>query len=139
MRATIISTALLAPLATLAAPSSHHDKIKMNLSTRQNASLTKPAPCVPAVPAPSEAETEARFDKFANAFIVTKNITEAIEYITESYIVSHPSLVSLKEGDLTRHEIEPQPLSSKWLGPGVGPSQSYLGRSKYHGFGNEVY
>ncbi|KAH8881120.1 hypothetical protein GQ53DRAFT_788236 [Thozetella sp. PMI_491] len=37
-------------------------------------------------PPPTEAETKERFDKFANAFLVTKNITEAFEYISDGYI-----------------------------------------------------
>lgn len=57
------------------------------------ASLTAPPPCRPISPPPDEAATKARFDQFAHAFLVTKNITEAFTYISEGYIVSqHPSL-----------------------------------------------
>lgn len=53
----------------------------------QSGSLPAPPPCVRTTPAPSECQTEARFNEFANAFIVTKNITEAFTFITEDYIV----------------------------------------------------
>lgn len=51
--------------------------------------VVTPPPCVAMVPEPTEEETEARFDRFANAFLVTKNLTEAFEYISSTYIVSH--------------------------------------------------
>ncbi|KAI1243978.1 hypothetical protein MGN70_013846 [Eutypa lata] len=72
---------LLAPLGALAGPMSR-------LSSRQ---LEQPPPCVREDPPPSEAETKARFDKFANAFIVTKNITEAFLYIADDYINHNPA------------------------------------------------
>ncbi|KAH7190503.1 hypothetical protein DER44DRAFT_833163 [Fusarium oxysporum] len=51
------------------------------IGIRQTTTLPPP-PCQPLVPPPCEAETEQRFKEFANAFIVTKNITEAFTYIS---------------------------------------------------------
>ncbi|RYP50952.1 hypothetical protein DL768_003618 [Monosporascus sp. mg162] len=76
----------LAPLASLAAPAG--DPAAGALSARQQ--LQQPPPCVRVTPEPSPAETEARFDAFANAFLVTKNITEAFLYIAEDYINHNP-------------------------------------------------
>jgi len=60
--------------------------------TAQSGTLPAPPPCVRTTPAPSECQTEARFNEFANAFIVTKNITEAFTFIAEDYIVrGHPT------------------------------------------------
>lgn len=51
--------------------------------------LPNPPPCVRQTPAPSQAQTEARFQDFVGAFIgPQKNITAAFEYITVDYIVS---------------------------------------------------
>ncbi len=71
--------ALLAPIGALAVP--------MDSLLTERQALPQPPPCVRQSPPPDAAETEARFNKFANAFIVTKNITEAFLYITEDYIV----------------------------------------------------
>ncbi|CAK7217248.1 hypothetical protein SCUCBS95973_003081 [Sporothrix curviconia] len=54
-------------------------------------SLTEPPPCQPISPPPDEDATKARFDKFAHAFLVTKNITEAFTYISEGYINHNPA------------------------------------------------
>ncbi|KAH7014368.1 uncharacterized protein B0I36DRAFT_369331 [Microdochium trichocladiopsis] len=56
----------------------------------QTPNLKAPPPCVRATPAPSECQTEARFNEFAEAFIVTKNITEAFTFIVEDYINHNP-------------------------------------------------
>ncbi|KAK8068926.1 hypothetical protein PG994_005542 [Apiospora phragmitis] len=56
----------------------------------QPAAVVTPPPCVAMTPAPSVEETQARFDKFANAFLVTKNLTEAFEYIAASYRNHNP-------------------------------------------------
>jgi hypothetical protein len=69
------------PLIALGHPSS--------ISARAPA---KPRPCTPINPAPSEEQTRVRFNDFANAFIVTKNITHAFEYISQGYIVRNSSL-----------------------------------------------
>ncbi|RDL35903.1 Uncharacterized protein BP5553_06515 [Venustampulla echinocandica] len=86
MRATVLLTALLAPLTILAAPAPVENAAI--ISARQGA--VKPKPCQPITPAPTEEETEARFDKFADAFIVKKNITGAFEYINQAYINHNP-------------------------------------------------
>ncbi|EWY81961.1 hypothetical protein FOYG_16166 [Fusarium oxysporum NRRL 32931] len=56
----------------------------------QTTALPPPPPCQPLVIPPGEVETEKRFNKFANAFIVTKNITEAFTYISAGYINHNP-------------------------------------------------
>lgn len=56
------------------------------ITTRQT--LVAPPPCVPISPSPSEFETRHRFSCFAHAFLVTKNLTEAFQYISEGYVVS---------------------------------------------------
>lgn len=63
----------------------HHFRGLNNIDA---AALTAPPPCQPMSPPPDEAATKARFDQFAHAFLVTKNITEAFTYISEGYIVS---------------------------------------------------
>ena|ERR1700742_2813885 len=58
-----------------------------SLQPRQR--LPAPPPCKRMSPAPSEAETKARFDKFVQAFVgPKKNISEAFTYIAADYIVS---------------------------------------------------
>lgn len=64
------------------------------------AAVVTPPPCVAMTPAPSVEETKARFDKFANAFLVTKNLTEAFEYIAASYRVS---IIYLPNGSSSRY------------------------------------
>lgn len=56
--------------------------------------VVTPPPCKAISPPPTEAETEARFDKFGDAFIVKKNLTEAFEYISSTYIVGPPPVPS---------------------------------------------
>ncbi|CCT61175.1 hypothetical protein IAQ61_005005 [Plenodomus lingam] len=87
MRVTLLFSALLAPLAILAAPveSSTQD----GLVTRQ-ARPVKPAPCV-RVPGTTEAQTKARSEKFAHAFIYKKDISEAFSYIVKDYINHNPA------------------------------------------------
>ncbi|KAL3418789.1 hypothetical protein PVAG01_09010 [Phlyctema vagabunda] len=51
----------------------------------------KPKPCQPISPTPTEAETNARFDRFADAFLVKKNVTAAFEYISQNYINHNPA------------------------------------------------
>jgi hypothetical protein len=85
MRLTHLLSLLLAPFSVLSAPTSTSPE-NAALLERQ-ARPTKPKPCVAVVPAPSVNETLARFNKFAQAFIYKKNITEAFEYISKDYIV----------------------------------------------------
>ncbi|KAK0634540.1 hypothetical protein B0T17DRAFT_502185 [Bombardia bombarda] len=93
----LAASALLAPLAAvLAAPTaiSITTSIESPSKTVQNrgeVAVVTPVFCQPIVPAPTEEETEARFQKFAHAFIDTKNLTEAFEYISPGYINHNPS------------------------------------------------
>ncbi|KAL1899517.1 hypothetical protein Sste5346_002916 [Sporothrix stenoceras] len=66
----------------------HHSRGLDNIDA---AALTAPPPCQPMSPPPDEAATKARFDQFAHAFLVTKNITEAFTYISEGYINHNPA------------------------------------------------
>lgn len=60
--------------------------LSQGITTRQT--IVAPPPCVPIYPPPSEFETQQRFSCFAHAFLVTKNLTEAFQYISEGYVVS---------------------------------------------------
>lgn len=90
MRATTsISFILLAaPLGVLAAPTASSDnRIPSRVLLVARAVVT-PTPCQPQLnPPPSEQESAERFEKFAHAFLETKNLTEAFEYIDATYIV----------------------------------------------------
>ncbi|CAI6336644.1 unnamed protein product [Periconia digitata] len=81
MRFSTIITALILPAGLLAAPL---------VETRQ-ARPPKPKPCVRMSPPPDANTTKTRFDAFANAFIYTKNITKAFEYIAQDYINHNPA------------------------------------------------
>ncbi|KIH92903.1 hypothetical protein SPBR_03136 [Sporothrix brasiliensis 5110] len=83
---------------TTEAPHATHDTVadKHRLHSRvadsaDAAGLTAPPPCQPMSPPPDETATKERFGKFANAFLVTKNITEAFTYISEGYINHNPA------------------------------------------------
>ncbi|KAK2774767.1 hypothetical protein FQN52_004218 [Onygenales sp. PD_12] len=99
MRTLPLFALLLAPLTALAAPNPRPNTgtgtaisappSKVIINARQGAVVTPP-PCVAMDPAPTEAETEARFDIFAEAFLVRKNLTEAFEYISSTYINHNP-------------------------------------------------
>lgn len=67
-------------LSALAYP----DTVK-RLTVRQS---NAPPPCVRQDPAPSATETEAKFNDFAEAFLVEKNLIRAFTFIAEDYIVS---------------------------------------------------
>lgn len=82
MRFSILASALLVPFGALAAPASDD----YSLIARQQRPA-KPKPCVRIVPDPSKEEYKTRFDQFADAFIVKKNITRAFEFIAQDYIV----------------------------------------------------
>lgn len=75
----------------------------------QTTALPPPPPCQPLVIPPGEVETEKRFNKFANAFIVTKNITEAFTYISAGYIVS--DLVNAFHAHCLRRNQNHNPLA----------------------------
>jgi hypothetical protein len=84
MQFTILASAVLAPLAVLAAPVELHSRSDI-LAARQ-ARPTKPAPCVRAMNT-TEKQTAKRADAFAQAFIYKKDISEAFKYISQDYIV----------------------------------------------------
>jgi predicted SnoaL-like aldol condensation-catalyzing enzyme len=87
MRATIVLTALLAPLAVVAAPM---DIANTPTIIERQARPTKPTPCVRRLNT-TEPETKTRSDAFAQAFIYKKDITEAFKYISQDYINHNPS------------------------------------------------
>ncbi|KAK0613595.1 hypothetical protein B0T14DRAFT_437052 [Immersiella caudata] len=87
MRIAIFTSFLLAPLAALAAPAQEASGTLRTPPTRalDTRQVVTPAPCAPLNPPPTEEQMKARFDKFATAFLVTKNLTEAFSYISSSY------------------------------------------------------
>ncbi|KAL6703945.1 hypothetical protein ACN47E_008883 [Coniothyrium glycines] len=85
MRFETILSALLAPAVVLAAPlETRTDALASRQATPQ-----KPPPCV-RVPGTTVAQTKARAQAFAQAFIYKKDITEAFKYIVEDYINHNP-------------------------------------------------
>ena len=86
MRFFILSSLLIAPLAVLATPSPVVDPRAPSRVVEARAVVTPP-PCKAISPPPTEAETKARHDAFASAFLVRKNLTEAFTYISSTYIV----------------------------------------------------
>lgn len=80
-------TALVLPLlAALALPASALPEPPTKvLAARQ--SVVTPPPCKAISPPPSAAETEQRFNTFADEFLVKKNLTAAFEFISSTYIV----------------------------------------------------
>ncbi|KAF4624602.1 hypothetical protein G7Y89_g13569 [Cudoniella acicularis] len=90
MRLNILAALLLAPLSSLAAPSPIQNASPPSRVIHASEAVVTPPPCKAIVPAPTEEETHARFDEFANAFLVTKNITNAFEYISSVYINHNP-------------------------------------------------
>lgn len=84
MHFTLYLTALLTPIATLAAPTNTDTTFKA-LEERQTA-LVKPPPCIRNSATTLE-QTKKRSQAFAHAFIYKKDITEAFTYIVSDYIV----------------------------------------------------
>ncbi|KAI8711674.1 hypothetical protein NCS52_01431600 [Fusarium sp. LHS14.1] len=82
LTAICVSTALSMPGDATA------QHLSRGLITRQT--LVAPPPCEPIYPPPSEFETKHRFNCFANAFLITKNLTEAFQYISKGYINHNP-------------------------------------------------
>lgn len=77
---------LVAPFGALAAPTPSEDVIPSRV--HQARAVVTPAPCqLQLNPPPTEQESAERFEKFAHAFLETKNLTEAFEYIDAAYIV----------------------------------------------------
>ncbi|EOA85494.1 hypothetical protein ACJQWK_07092 [Exserohilum turcicum] len=89
MRFTIIASALLAPLAVLAAPM--EAQAGSNMLVERQSTPPKPAPCVPN-PKTTVEQTKQRAQAFAQAFIYHPNITEAFTYINSGYINHNPSV-----------------------------------------------
>lgn len=90
MRVSLLVSALVAPLA-LAAPT---------LDARQAAPV-KPAPCVRDSKVTVQ-ETEARFKRFAQAFIYQRDISKAFSFIAVDYIVRCPiAFISYSDCDST--------------------------------------
>jgi hypothetical protein len=54
----------------------------------------KPQPCRALSPSPTKQETKKRFHCFANAFLLSKNLTEAFSYIANDYIVRSKDFIS---------------------------------------------
>ncbi|KAK3392669.1 hypothetical protein B0T20DRAFT_61589 [Sordaria brevicollis] len=84
---------LAAPLGILGAPttSSENAAIIPDKVVLEARAVVTPAPCVPQLDPPvSEQESAERFEKFARAFLETKNLTEAFEYIDATYINHNP-------------------------------------------------
>ncbi|ROT42581.1 hypothetical protein SODALDRAFT_347522 [Sodiomyces alkalinus F11] len=89
MLVSLLLPALLATSATgLSIQHERAEPPSKALDARQ--AVVTPPPCEPMVPEPSAEETEERFNRFANAFLVTKNLTEAFEYISATYINHNP-------------------------------------------------
>ncbi|EMD94632.1 hypothetical protein COCC4DRAFT_43517 [Bipolaris maydis ATCC 48331] len=82
MRVSLLVSALVAPLA-LAAPT---------LDARQAAPV-KPAPCVRDSKVTVQ-ETEARFKRFAQAFIYQRDISKAFSFIAVDYINHNPQVAN---------------------------------------------
>ncbi|KAI1458609.1 hypothetical protein F4805DRAFT_119138 [Annulohypoxylon moriforme] len=90
---------LLAPLGVLASsvsPNPPSGTIVLpnmeppNMVRDALATIATPPPCAFLNPLPSEEETHRRFDKFADAFMVKHNLTEAFEYVSSIYINHDP-------------------------------------------------
>ncbi|OAL44402.1 hypothetical protein IQ07DRAFT_250772 [Pyrenochaeta sp. DS3sAY3a] len=89
MRVALLVSALLAPLAVLAAPIDASAMDVADLVARQQRP-TKPPPCV-RVANTTEEQTKTRSEAFAQAFIYKKDITEAFKYIAQDYINHNPA------------------------------------------------
>ncbi|KAH7400068.1 hypothetical protein BKA64DRAFT_671073 [Cadophora sp. MPI-SDFR-AT-0126] len=82
MRTALFLAALAGPFTIFAAPASQDSAL---IIPRQ---LAKPPPCVRSCE--NELKTEQRFEKFADAFIVKLDLTEAFTYIVDDYINHNP-------------------------------------------------
>ncbi|KAI9048233.1 hypothetical protein LZ554_008028 [Drepanopeziza brunnea f. sp. 'monogermtubi'] len=117
MHASFLLSALVAPLAVLAAPAENAAAIH----ARQEA-LVKPAPCT-SIPGITPEETELRHKDFAQAFIFDMDIVKAFTYIREDYINHNPmaqngsesawSILSPVWANQTRLEV----LGTRWISP----------------------
>ncbi|KAL8341970.1 hypothetical protein RB601_005244 [Gaeumannomyces tritici] len=87
----LVLALVLAPLSALAAPApvAGIDSIAA-LGPRQGGGRQVKF-CEKMVKEPAEEETKARFDKFADAFLVKKDLVEAFGYIAPEYINHNPA------------------------------------------------
>ncbi|KAF4968329.1 hypothetical protein FSARC_4275 [Fusarium sarcochroum] len=84
-----IALAAVFGVGSLALDSPGADSEVINtIHARQN--LVKPPPCEAIHPPPTEHTTRKRFHKFAHAFVLTKNLTEAFSYIANNYTNHNP-------------------------------------------------
>ncbi|KAI1773817.1 hypothetical protein F4818DRAFT_421877 [Hypoxylon cercidicola] len=88
---------LLAPLGAVAAPgptrtTSLYRRAPPSRAMSARSWVVTPLPCVAMDPAPSEEETETRFDELADALISQRNLTKAFEYISSTYINHDPAI-----------------------------------------------
>ena len=131
-------TGLLLPLlAALALPASARPEPPTRvLAARQ--SVVTPPPCKAISPPPSAAETEQRFNKFADEFLVKKNLTAAFEFISSTYIVRDLSVSCLLVGrcaDLPKNHnpyaADGPNAALDFLGPVWPGTQITVLRTKY--------
>ncbi|KAI1878613.1 hypothetical protein JX265_002790 [Neoarthrinium moseri] len=85
MRSFSLVTLLTLPLAALATPT-RLDTPARTVALEARQAVVTPPPCVPRTPEPSRAESKCIFDRFVDAFLVRKNLTEAFSYVDEGYI-----------------------------------------------------
>ncbi|KAI1371604.1 hypothetical protein F4677DRAFT_435111 [Hypoxylon crocopeplum] len=93
MRSLTFLAVLLAPLGAITTPAPARTNPWYDPSTNLYGTKSNdgtPPPCVFMAPEPNEEETHARFDKFADAFMVKRNLTEVFEYISSIYINHNP-------------------------------------------------
>ncbi|POS74973.1 hypothetical protein DHEL01_v206635 [Diaporthe helianthi] len=76
-------------LASLALPASALPEPPTKVLAARQSCVTPP-PCQAINPPPTAAETEERFNKFADEFLVKRNITAAFEFISSTYINHNP-------------------------------------------------
>ncbi|KAI1685122.1 hypothetical protein KJE20_05406 [Pyrenophora tritici-repentis] len=88
MRASIILSALIAPLAVSAFPATVDSRFAIE---ERQAAPVKPAPCV-RNPSATVQETEQRAAAFADAFIRKPDISKAFTFIAKDYINHNPSV-----------------------------------------------
>jgi hypothetical protein len=88
MRFTLFGAVFLAITgASLAAPTRVYWMLARTVDLTAHQAVVTPEPCVLTTPEPSEEESSVIFDRFVDAFLVKKNLTEAFSYIDATYIV----------------------------------------------------
>lgn len=105
MHFTLLTSALVASVSVLAAPTDL--QTRSDLIVERQSAPVKPAPCV-RNPYTTPAQTEARFNEFAQAFIYKPDISKAFSFIAKDYIVSILPLPVKK-----RHQIPLTPLCNR--------------------------